>query len=210
MLEKQVCWNLIVPPEIYILLVIIFPLSPPTSQSSVFVHLGQTDFRFGEAEITSTSGLEEAFRTGFMFGLVLECSMNDFLQLSFHQLRLRPPLSIPSIWLEWGSPHDSSGSGITATGVAARISHDPLWYHSVWCLTYTFTVLFFLFVFRQCLDFCFSMKIFSMETCEIKLSTSFFKGFTSEAIILTSVTCSTFFIIKNTDITCLCLEPNYQ
>lgn len=63
--------NLIVPPEIYILLVIIFPLFPPTSQSSVFVHLGQIDFGFGEAEITSISGLEETFRTGFMFGLVL-------------------------------------------------------------------------------------------------------------------------------------------
>lgn len=99
---------LIVPPEIYIFLVIICPLFPPTSQSSVFVHLGQIDFRFCKAEITSTSGLEEAFKTGFMFGFVLECSMNEketkhFLQLSFTSYDFAP-LSA-SLLSDWNEVH---------------------------------------------------------------------------------------------------------
>lgn len=133
--------NLMDPPEIYILLIIICPLFPPTSQSSVFVHLGQIDCRLCKVELTSTSGgaFKKQVYVWSCFRMQHEWKRNSaFSPTFFQQLWLCPPLSVPSIWLERGSPHDSSGSGITATGVAARISYDPLWYHSVWCLTYTF------------------------------------------------------------------------
>lgn len=97
--------NLILPAEIYILLVI-FP-SFSTDQSELSVCAPGSDW-FGEAEITLTSGLEVAFRTGFMFGLVLECSVNEketehFLQLSFISYDFAP-LSA-SLLSDWNEVH---------------------------------------------------------------------------------------------------------
>lgn len=63
---------------------------------------------------------------------------HDIFYAFLCQLWLGPPLSLPFIWLEWGSPHDSSWSWITAAGVAAWLSHDPLWYYSLRCLTVPF------------------------------------------------------------------------